>query len=88
MPFGLKNARATYQRLVNKVFGPLIGLGVCVDGMIVKSMLDVEHNQDLRKAFEIFRTYSMKLNLKKCVFGVWSGKFLRFMISSRRIEAN
>ena len=56
--------------------------------MIVKSMSHVEHVQDLRKMFEILRTYDMKLNPKKCMFGVQSGKFLSFMISSRGIEAN
>jgi len=55
---------------------------VHVDDMIVKSMTDAEHDQDLRKMFD------MKLNLKKCVFGVRSGKFLGFMINSRMIEAN
>jgi len=56
--------------------------------MIVKSMLDVKHNQDLRKRFKILRTYSMNLNPKKCMFGVRLGKFLGFTISSHGIEAN
>ena len=39
MPFGLKNARATYQRLMDKVFSHLIGhyVEVYVDNMVVKS---------------------------------------------------
>lgn len=61
---------------------------VILDDMIVKSMLDVEHDQDLGKIFDILRTFGIKLNPKKCVFGVQSGKFLGFMITSRRIEAN
>ena len=61
---------------------------VYVDDMIIKSMVDGVHDQDLRKTCEILRTYDMKLNPKKCVFGVWSGKFLGFMISSHGIEAN
>ena len=43
---------------------------VYVDDMIVKSMLDAEHEQDLRKTFDILITYGMKLNPKKCMFGV------------------
>ena len=90
MPFGLKNAGATYQRLVNKLFEPLIGktMEVYVDDMIVKSRTDVDHNHDLRKTFNMLRAFSMKLNPKKCVFGVRSGKFMGFMISSRGIKAN
>ena len=90
MPFALKNEGTTYQRLVNKLFEPLISqtMEVYVDDMIVKSMLDAEHEQDLLKTFDILRTYEMKLNPKRCMFGVRSGKFLGFMISSRGIKAN
>jgi len=81
---------ATYQCLVNKLFEPLIGktMKVYVDAMIVKSKTDVYHIHNLRKMFDILRTFSMKLNPKKCVVGVWSGKFLGFIISSHGIEAN
>jgi len=90
MPFGLKNARATYQCLVNKLFEPLIGktMEVYIDDIIVKSKTDGDHGNDLRKTFDILRAFSMKLNPKKCVFRVRLGKFLGFMISSRGIEAN
>ena len=55
MPFGLKNVGATYQRLVNKLFEPLIGqtMEVYVDDMIVKSKVETDHEGDLRKTFEI-----------------------------------
>ena len=90
MPFGLKNAGATYQRLINKIFELLIGktMEVYVSGMIVKSKTDGDHGYNLRKMFDILRTFSMKLNPKKCVFRLRSGKFLCFMLSSRGIEAN
>jgi len=54
-PFELKNAGARYQRLVNKLFEPLIGqkMEVYVDDMIVKNMLDTKHGQDLWKTFDI-----------------------------------
>ena len=54
----------------------------------MKSKTEGDHSRHLQKAFDILRAFDMKLNLKKCVFGVWSGKFLGFMISSRDIEAN
>jgi len=59
-----------------------------VDDMIVKGIHDVEYRQDLRKTFEILRTYGMKLNLKKCVFGVRLGKFMGLVIYNQGIEAN
>ncbi|KAL5554521.1 hypothetical protein UlMin_041922 [Ulmus minor] len=90
MPFGLKNAGATYQRLVNKMFKQQIGktMEVYVDDMLVKSLKADEHIDNLRESFEVLREYKMKLNPAKCAFGVTSGKFLGFMVNHRGIEAN
>ncbi|KAL6219915.1 hypothetical protein ACLB2K_007673 [Fragaria x ananassa] len=90
MPFGLKNAGATYQRLVNRMFASLLGnvMEVYVDDMLVKITLTTNHAKNLEKAFKILKEYGMKLNLDKCAFGVQSGKFLGFMVSERWIEAN
>ncbi|XP_022888963.1 uncharacterized protein LOC111404382 [Olea europaea var. sylvestris] len=90
MPFGLKNAGATYQRLINKVFTDLIGKNIeaYVDDMFVKSKKVEEHISDLQEVFATLRKYKMKLNPEKCVFGVASGKFLGFMITHRGTEAN
>lgn len=83
MHFGLKNERATYQRLVNSMFKDQIGrdVEVYVDDMN-------KHIEDLRETFNVLRKYKMKLNPTKCAFGVSSGKFLGFMVSQRGIEAN
>ncbi|CAA0811885.1 Unknown protein, partial [Striga hermonthica] len=90
MPFGLKNARATYQRLVNIMFATLIGhtMEVYVDDMLVKSVHVSDHITHLQDMFAILRSYSMVLNPKKCTFRVESGKFLGYMVSQRGIEAN
>ncbi|KAI5355346.1 hypothetical protein L3X38_008241 [Prunus dulcis] len=90
MPFGLKNAGATYQRLVNKIFAGYIGniMEVYVDDMLVKSRTAEDHLHNLSIMFSILKDYRMRLNPKKCAFGVSSGKFLGFMISQRGIEAN
>ncbi|CAL2267229.1 unnamed protein product [Prunus armeniaca] len=80
MPFGLKNAGATYQRLVNRIFAKHIGdiMEVYVDDML----------ENLALMFGILKDYRMRFNPTKCAFGVSSGKFLGFMISQRGIEAN
>ncbi|KAM1532602.1 hypothetical protein ACFX10_006605 [Malus domestica] len=90
MPFGLKNAGATYQRLVNSMFVEHIGksMEVYVDDMLVKSKHADQHITNLSETFTILKRYQMRLNLNKCAFGVGSGKFLDFMISQRGIEAN
>jgi len=90
MLFGLKNAGATYQRLVNKMFQAQIGrnMEVYVDDMLVKSLTSGGHVADLAEAFDTLSKYQMKLNPQKCAFGVDFGKFLGFMVSQRGIEAN
>ena len=90
MPFELKNAGATYQRLINKMFAHQLGrnVQVYVDDMLVKSVCENDHLNDLQKTFDTLRSYNMKLNPSKCVFGVTAGKFLGFMVSQRGIEVN
>ncbi|XP_057958527.1 uncharacterized protein LOC131151272 [Malania oleifera] len=90
MPFGLKNAGATYQRLVNRIFKDQLGktMEAYVDDMLVKSLVAGQHCKDLREIFELLQRYHMKLNPSKCVFGVSAGKFLGFMVTCRGIEAN
>ena len=90
MPFGLKNAEATYQRLMNKMFAHQIGrkVQVYIDDMLVKSLHEDDHLDDLRETFDTFWSYNMKLNPNKCAFGVVAGKFLGFMVSQRGIEVN
>lgn len=83
MPFGLKNAGATYQRFVGKVFGKQIcrNLEAYVDDMIMKSREDKAHIADLRETFETLRIHSICLNPRKCTFGVRAGKFLGFIVN-------
>ena len=90
MPFGLKNARVTYQRLVNHMFRHQIrrNVEVYMDDMLVKNQDEGKHLDDLQETFNTLRQYNIKLNPSKCAFGVASGKFLGFMVSHRGIEAN
>ena len=90
MPFRLKNAGATYQRLVNKMFQKQIGtsIEVYIDDMLVKSVKAELHITHLIEAFQVLKSYNMKLNPTICAFGVSSGKFLGLTVNSRGIEAN
>ncbi|GAU13013.1 hypothetical protein TSUD_173130 [Trifolium subterraneum] len=90
MPFGLKNAGATYQRMMNKVFHNEIGdmLEVYMDDMIVKSEEEIDHTVHLKRVFDQARKFNMRFNPEKCTFGVKAGKFLGFYLTERGIEAN
>jgi hypothetical protein len=86
MPFGLRNAGATYQRCMNHVFGEHIGRTVeaYVDDIVVKT----RKASDLETTFQCLKAKCVKLNPEKCVFGVPRGMLLGFIISERGIEAN
>lgn len=90
MPFGLKNAGATYQRLVNKMFAEQLGrtMEVYIDDMLVKSLQAADQVAHIRQCFHILNKYGMKLNPAKCTFAVTSGEFLGYIVTKRGIEAN
>ena len=85
MPFGLKNAGSTYQRMMTRMFEPHLGksIEIYVDDMVVKSRVVSEHLGDLGNAFNVLRKHKLRLNASKCSFGVGSGKFLGYMITHR-----
>lgn len=90
MPFGLKNAGATYQRMMTRIFRDKIGrtVEVYIDDLVVKSKQQTQHVEDLQGVFEVLRRHKLRLNAEKCAFGVGAGKFLGYLISSRGIEVN
>ena len=90
MPFGLKNAGSTYQRMMTRMFESQLGknIEIYIDDMVVKSKMVSEHVGDLRAIFEILRKYKLRLNASKCSFSVGSGKFLGYMVTHRGIEVN
>ena len=90
MPFGLKNAGATYQRLMDKVLAPMLGRNVqaYVDDMVVTSLEKSKHISDLEELFTTIAKYKLKLNPEKFIFGVEAGKFLGFLLTERGIETN
>jgi ribonuclease HI len=90
MPFGLRNAGATYQRCMNHVFGEHIGRTVeaYVDDIMVKTRKASDLLSDLETTFKCLKAKGVKLNPEKCVFGVPRGMLLGFIVSERGIEAN
>ena len=83
MPFGLKNAGSTYQRMMTKMFEAKMGknIKVYIDDMVVKSKMEFEHIGDLTDIFQILRGHKLRLNTSKCSFKVGSGKFLGYMVT-------
>ena len=70
MPFGLCNAPATFQRLMQNCLGEL-NLTCCLiylDDMIIISKMEEEHLHHLCIVFEHFREHNLKLKQMKCEF--------------------
>src|SRR5256886_11756473 len=88
MPFGLKNAGATYQRAMDKIFSGLTRKTVeCyVDDIAVKSRHKGDHLRDLREVFNLMRAHQLKMNPTKSFLVVSSGKFLGFVVTSKGIH--
>jgi hypothetical protein len=90
MPFGLKNAGATYQRAIQTCLADHWDKRVeaYVDDVVIKTENSENFIEDLQLVFNSLRRYRWKLNPKKWVFGVPAGKLLGFIVSHRGIEAN
>jgi hypothetical protein len=90
MPFGLKNAGATYQRMMQNCLGSQIGrnIQVYIDDMVITTRKEESLISDLAETFDNLNRYKLKLNPKKCSFGVSAGQLLGFLVSARGIEVN
>ena len=88
MPFGLKNASATYQWAMQKIFYNVLHkyMECYVDDLVVKTKRREYHLVDLRSVFNRLRKYQLKMNPCKCAFGVTFGKFLGFIVRHCGIE--
>nr|GFC17218.1 reverse transcriptase domain-containing protein [Tanacetum cinerariifolium] len=84
MSFGLKDARATYQCLVDKAFQKQIGrkLKVYVDDLVIKSRTEKQVIRDIEETFKTLREINMKLNPKKCAFGMREDTFLGYKVDA------
>ncbi|GJX55289.1 reverse transcriptase domain-containing protein [Tanacetum coccineum] len=90
MPFGLKNAGVTYQRLVYSTFKEQIGVNLeaYVDDIVIKSKTEQDIIKGIEQTFSTLRRINMKLNPKKCSFAMEEGKFLGYVVTSEGIRAN
>jgi hypothetical protein len=90
MPFGLKNAGATYQRMMQNCLGSQIGrnIQVYIDDVVITIRKEESLINDLKETFDNLDRYKLKLNPTKCSFGVSAGQLLGFLVSARVVEAN
>ena len=90
IPFGLKNTGATYQRAMTAIFHDMMHKEIedYVDDIVVKSKARENHFYDLRRVYERYRLYKLRMNPLKCAFSVPTGKFLGFLVHQRGIDVD
>ncbi|GJZ06226.1 reverse transcriptase domain-containing protein [Tanacetum coccineum] len=90
LPFGLKNVGTTYQRLIDKVFHHQLGRSIEVnaDDIVIKSNVKEEMYAEIKETLDALRAINLKLNPKKCSFGVEEGIFSGYLITKQGIKAS
>lgn len=90
MPFGLKNAPSTFQRVMDQVLREFVGHFVCVymDDIIVFSTSLQEHTDHLKKVLETLSQYNLKLQLDKCEFLCKEVAFLGHVVTPEGVKPN
>ena len=86
MPFGLKTAAQTFQRLMDSVTAQLSGVFVYLDDMLVASPTAEQHTRDLRQLLTALRQFGLVPNVQKCVFGGGEIDFLGHHVMPRGIK--
>ncbi|KAJ0549759.1 putative nucleotidyltransferase, Ribonuclease H [Helianthus annuus] len=86
----IRNAGATYQRLMNTVFGEDIGktVEVYMDDLVIMSQDEETMLANIQRTFDSLRSVNLKLNPTKCSFGMEEGKFLGFIVTKDGFKVN
>lgn len=90
MPFGLCNAPATFQRVMQTILSSVLGICafVYLDDIVVFSKSFEQHTTDLTKVFALIKQSGMKISPEKCAFAKQSIKYLGHIVSSKGIEVD
>jgi hypothetical protein len=75
MPEGLRNAGPTFNRMMKLILGSHLDHNALayVDDIVIMSEKETDHIADLTKTFDNMRRNGIKLNPKKCIFGICKG---------------
>ena len=86
MPFGLKNALAVFQSMMDRVLGPLRNITAVayLDDIIIHSKSPTQHIRDVEQVLSGLRAANLSINKDKCAFGLTSVEFLGFIVSKKR----
>ena len=85
MPFGLKGAAQTFQRMMDRVTQGLENIFVYLVDILIASETASQHEADLRTLFHRLEQHNLIINRNKCVFGVNEIAFLGHRVNEKGI---
>ena len=86
MPFGMKNAPATFQRMVNKLVRNIDGSEGYIDDVVIFSDNWSDHNRQIKRFFQIMREAKLTINLMKSEFGKATVKYLGHIVGQGQVR--
>ena len=86
MPFGMKNAPATFQRMVNKLVRNIDGCEGYIDDVVIFSDNWSDHIRQIERFFQIMREAKLTINLMKSEFGKATVKYLGHIIGQGQVR--
>ena len=86
MPFGMKNAPATFQRMVNKLVRDIDGCEGYIDDVVIYSDNWSDHIRQIERFFQIMREAKLTFNLMKSEFGKATVKYLGHIVGQGQVR--
>ena len=86
MPFGMKNAPATFQRMVNKLVRDIDGCEGYIDDVVIYSDDWSDHIRQIKRFFQIMREAKLTINLMKSEFGKATVKYLGHIVGQGQVR--
>ena len=86
MPFGMKNAPATFQRMVNKLVRDIDGCEGYIDDVVIFSDNWSDHIRQIERFFQIMREAKLTINLMKSEFGKATVKYLGHIVGQGQVR--
>ena len=86
MPFGMKNAPATFQRMVNKLVRDIDGCEGYIDDVVIFSDNWSDHIRQIKRFFQIMREAKLTINLMKSEFGKATVKYLGHIVGQGQVR--
>ena len=88
MPFGLKTAPATFQRMMDRLVGDMNNVLIYLDDILIYAKSINELLENMSMVFKKLASVNLKLRAKKCSIGMQRINYLGYVVSDKGIEVD